>query len=109
MLQWFKKTGSKLPEFWENYLAHFQEKSVSNKYVVFDCETTGLNPRKDVVLSIGAVVIEDNTISISKSFVLASFSISCILEITSLGAFSKKALFSIFKLVDSIVFKSFCF
>lgn len=68
MFQWFKKTGSQLPDFWESYLAHFHSKKTSNRFVVFDCETTGLHPRKDVVLSIGAVVVEDNAILVQNSF-----------------------------------------
>lgn len=68
MLEWFKINSAKSPEFWENYLLHFQSKKPSEQFVAFDCETTGLKPRKDVVLSIGAVMIEENAISIQKSF-----------------------------------------
>lgn len=39
-----------------------------NEYICFDCETTGLNPKKDDIISIGAVLIKDNTIVASKKF-----------------------------------------
>ena len=45
------------------------EKPISNEYVCFDCETTGLDVKKDDVISIGAVIIKDNTILSSKKFV----------------------------------------
>jgi DNA polymerase-3 subunit epsilon len=38
------------------------------RWVVLDLETTGLNLNKDVVLSIGAVVIEDGAIDFSQQF-----------------------------------------
>uniref|UniRef100_UPI004049C9B8 3'-5' exonuclease n=1 Tax=Flavobacterium sp. TaxID=239 RepID=UPI004049C9B8 len=68
MLDWFKKTLPNYPLFWEEYLTHFQSKIPSKKFVVFDCETTGLDTDKDVILSIGAVVVEENTILIDQSF-----------------------------------------
>ena len=37
-----------------------------NEYVCFDCETTGLDPKKDDIISIGAVIIKDNMIVSSK-------------------------------------------
>lgn len=40
----------------------------SDEVVVFDTETTGLNPNKDEVLSIGAVLIRDNVIVTSETF-----------------------------------------
>jgi len=40
----------------------------SGEYVVFDTETTGLNPNKDEILSIGAVKIKDNRILTSQTF-----------------------------------------
>ena len=40
----------------------------SGEYVVFDTETTGLNPKKDEILSIGAVKIKDNKILTSQTF-----------------------------------------
>jgi len=38
------------------------------EYVSLDCETTGLNPKKDEILSIGAVLIKDNKILMRKTF-----------------------------------------
>lgn len=38
-----------------------------NEYVCLDCETTGLSPRKDEILSIGAVIIKDNKIIMRKT------------------------------------------
>ena len=38
------------------------------EFVSFDCETTGLNVKKDEVLSIGAVKIINNKIELSNSF-----------------------------------------
>lgn len=40
----------------------------SGEYVVFDTETTGLNPKEDEILSIGAVKIRDNKIITSQTF-----------------------------------------
>lgn len=39
-----------------------------DEYVAFDCETTGLNPKKDEVISIGAVKIKDNLVLTSEKF-----------------------------------------
>jgi DNA polymerase-3 subunit epsilon len=68
MLNWFKKTLPASPLFWEEYLSHFQSKIPTELYVVLDCETTGLNTSKDVILSIGAVVVEQNTVLVHHSF-----------------------------------------
>lgn len=40
----------------------------NEEYVVFDTETTGLNPKVDEILSIGAVKIKDNKILTSETF-----------------------------------------
>ena len=45
------------------------DKTLNDEYVCFDCETTGLNPKKDDIVSIGAVIIKGNTIVSSKKFV----------------------------------------
>jgi DNA polymerase III subunit epsilon len=44
--------------------------SIEGEYVVYDTETTGLNPKKDEILSIGAVKIKDNRILTSEIFEL---------------------------------------
>ncbi|CAA6827283.1 MAG: DNA polymerase III epsilon subunit (EC [uncultured Sulfurovum sp.] len=46
----------------------FNELDDNEEYVSFDCETTGLNPKKDEILSIGAVKLIDNKIEFSESF-----------------------------------------
>ncbi|MGA1931901.1 3'-5' exonuclease [Arcobacter sp. YIC-464] len=38
-----------------------------NEYVCLDCETTGLSPKKDEILSIGAVIIKENKILMRKT------------------------------------------
>lgn len=52
----------------EKYLYLF-DKPADDEYVCFDCETTGLDVLKDDIISIGAVIIKDNTIIASKKFV----------------------------------------
>lgn len=43
------------------------DKGPKDEYVCLDCETTGLNPKKDEILSIGAVIIKDNKILMRKT------------------------------------------
>lgn len=45
----------------ERFAFLFEENSRDEK-VVFDCETTGLNPKKDEIISIGAVKVKGNKI-----------------------------------------------
>ncbi len=52
----------------ERYLYLF-DKPTQGEYICFDCETTGLSVQKDDIISIGAVLIKDNTIVASKKFV----------------------------------------
>ncbi|PLY09372.1 MAG: DNA polymerase III subunit epsilon [Arcobacter sp.] len=52
----------------EKYLYLF-DKNSDDEFVCFDCETTGLNPLEDDIISIGAVIIKNNTILSSKKFV----------------------------------------
>lgn len=42
--------------------------AIEGEYVVFDTETTGLNPKQDEILSIGAVKIKNNKILTSQTF-----------------------------------------
>lgn len=66
MLDWLKNINKEYPEFWKTYLSKFDQKS--NRYVVFTTETSGLNPEKDVILSIGSFAIINNRIHLSDSF-----------------------------------------
>ena len=66
MLDWIKKINKEHPEFWKEYVAKFDEKS--KRFVVFSTETSGLNPSKDVIISIGSFAVIDNRIIIGDSF-----------------------------------------
>ena len=63
MLDWLNK---KYPEFWKLYLQKQEEKS--SRYVTLSLQATGLNPNKDVILSIGTVGIHNNELVIRDSF-----------------------------------------
>ncbi|MDI9309455.1 MAG: exonuclease domain-containing protein [Limnohabitans sp.] len=65
MLDWLKNLGKDYPDFWKNYLQEIEKPS--SKKVVLQIETTGINPDKDKILSIGAITIENNQILIEKS------------------------------------------
>ena len=66
MLDWIKNINKEYPDFWKLYLAKFETKS--NRYVVLSTETTGLNPKKDVILSFGAIGVIEDTIRIGDNF-----------------------------------------
>ncbi len=66
MLDWIKNINKEHPEFWKTYLAKFENKS--NRYVILSTETTGLNPKKDVILSFGALGVIDDSIKIGDNF-----------------------------------------
>ena len=66
MLDWIKNITKEYPEFWKNYQAKFDKKS--NRFVVLSTETSGLNPKKDVIMSFGAVAIVNDNILISDTF-----------------------------------------
>lgn len=53
----------------ERYRFLFDE-APEDEVVVFDTETTGLNPKKDEILSIGAIKVKDNKILTSEKFSL---------------------------------------
>ena len=70
MRNWFKQ--KKYPDYWKDYLGHFDNKNELNlentRFVVFDTETTGLDPNEDRILSIGCVSVMGNTIDVSNIF-----------------------------------------
>jgi DNA polymerase-3 subunit epsilon len=66
MLDWLKNINKEYPDFWKNYLNKFETKP--NRFVVLSTETSGLDPDKDVILSIGSFAIMDNRIIIQDSF-----------------------------------------
>ena len=61
----------KLPEFWKRYAGHFRSDLPADinriRFVVLDTETTGLDPQKDRILSIGCVGLYENKIRVSDS------------------------------------------
>lgn len=44
------------------------DESPKDEFVSLDCETTGLNPKKDEILSIGAVIIKGNRVLMRDTF-----------------------------------------
>ncbi|MDZ7613670.1 MAG: 3'-5' exonuclease [Flavobacteriaceae bacterium] len=68
-LNWFNQ--NKLPDFWKRYSDHFRSKLPLDidvvRFVVLDTETTGLDPVKDRILSIGCVGLHENKISVADS------------------------------------------
>lgn len=66
MLDWLKNINKDHPEFWKEYLSKFEKKS--NRFVVLSTETTGLDADQDVILSIGAIAIENNMIVVDDVF-----------------------------------------
>lgn len=66
MLDWLKNINKEYPDFWKNYLNKFETKP--NRFVVLSTETSGLDPDKDVILSVGSFAIMDNRIIIQDSF-----------------------------------------
>ena len=66
MFDWIKNINKEHPEFWKNYVSKFDEKS--SRFVVLSTETSGLSPNKDVILSIGAFAVINDSILIGDSF-----------------------------------------
>ena len=59
-------TGGSLPQFWKNYQSLFDDndKLANRRCVVFDMQTSGLDWKDDVILSIGAIGIVNNAIEV---------------------------------------------
>ena len=66
MIDWLKNINKEHPEFWKEYLSKFDKKS--KRFVILSTETSGLNPVKDVILSIGSFAVVDNSVVIGDSF-----------------------------------------
>ncbi|MFH6991344.1 PolC-type DNA polymerase III [Flavobacterium sp. FlaQc-48] len=66
MLDWIKNINKEYPDFWKEYLTKFETKP--NRFVVLSTETSGLNPNKDVILSLGAFSVIEDSIVIKDSF-----------------------------------------
>jgi DNA polymerase-3 subunit epsilon len=63
-----------MPDFVENYLNRFAQSWTEQtsadrvRFVVLDTETTGLDPRRDRLITIGAVAVKEGAIVLSDSF-----------------------------------------
>lgn len=60
-----------MPQFWKNYLSLFDRddrKDSLKRYVIFDMETSGLDWKEDVILSIGALGIVNNAVEVGDFF-----------------------------------------
>jgi DNA polymerase III subunit epsilon len=59
-------TGGNLPQFWKNYLSFFEDskETAHTRYVVFDMGASGLDWKEDVILSIVAIGVEGDAISV---------------------------------------------
>jgi DNA polymerase-3 subunit epsilon len=66
MLDWLKNINKEYPDFWKTYVSKFEKKS--SRFVVLSTETSGLNPDKDVILSIGSFSVVNNSIVIGDNF-----------------------------------------
>ena len=66
MLDWIKNINKDYPDFWKDYLTKFETKP--NRFVVLSTETSGLNPNKHVILSLGAFSVIDDGIVIKDNF-----------------------------------------
>jgi DNA polymerase-3 subunit epsilon len=67
-----EKEVENMPDFWKNYLSSFDQAYARKtpledvRFVCFDTETTGLDPKTDQILSIGAVVIQNWEIRVAE-------------------------------------------
>ncbi|WP_339654605.1 3'-5' exonuclease [uncultured Maribacter sp.] len=68
----FKKPTTNFPEFWKHYESHFKKPTSKDfnelTFVVLDTETTGFSFDEDRILSIGAVKIKREIISVQEVF-----------------------------------------
>lgn len=70
----FWKKQKEYPFFWKNYLSKLEYQVNKDtpinqlSFVVFDTETSGFDPKKDKLLTIGAVRVKNNQINLKESF-----------------------------------------
>ncbi|MEM9833404.1 MAG: 3'-5' exonuclease [Bacteroidota bacterium] len=75
-MKWFWSSGTSVTDA-PDYIARYHQVSRTKynpklsirriRFVVFDTETTGLNPKKDTWLSLGAIVVEQQAIRVDQS------------------------------------------
>jgi DNA polymerase-3 subunit epsilon len=67
-------TSAETPAFVRDYLARFDDTWADDtpqelvRFVVLDSETTGLDPKKDSIITIGAVAVENNQVLLDDAF-----------------------------------------
>ena len=66
MLDWIKLGNKNYPEFWKKYLSTFDQKS--SRIVILKIDTSGTDAKKDVILSIAAIAVDKNSLSVGDSF-----------------------------------------
>ena len=68
------REGQELPDYWQNYADSFSAGIAADsllrtvRFVVVDTETTGLNPKTDRLLSVGAIGVQNWQINIADRF-----------------------------------------
>lgn len=69
MFKWLQ--NKKYPDYWKTYSNYFENKNSTDfeqiRFVIFDTETTGVQIKKDKILSIGTVAVQGNSIDIADS------------------------------------------
>lgn len=68
MLEWLKNINKVYPDFWKTYLLTFNKKS--KRFVVLSVKSTGKNLETDVILTISAFSIIDDSIHVGDNFEL---------------------------------------
>ena len=66
MLSWLIHNNKDAPDFYKRYLAKFDKKP--NRFVILRTNSSGKNPEKDVLFSIGAVSVVNDQIILADSF-----------------------------------------
>lgn len=66
MFDWLKNITNDYPDFWKAYLSKFDSKPV--RFVVLSTKNTGLDYKKDVILSIAAFGIVNEQILVGDNF-----------------------------------------